>query len=88
MWGGVIAALLEIVIIYAVVDDWGHAIGHPMMTDDLFMVGFILSTPALFLESILGVGGFPIYLTAFLSIFLCALAFAIIASVRILRRQF
>jgi hypothetical protein len=52
------------------------------MTDDIMMVGIILSIPALFLERMFGVGGFPIYLTAFLSIFLSALAFAIVASIR------
>lgn len=86
IWGGVIAAIVETVLVRAVVDDWGYAIGHPRMTDVFSIIALILSLPALFLERICGFlrdpeGGTEIYLTAFLSIIFCAITFAIVASV-------
>jgi len=84
IWGCFIAAILEIVLIHAVLDDWGYAVGHARMTDDFFLVGIIFSLPAVILERIFGFlpdpKGTEIYLTAFLTIIVYAIAFAIIAT--------
>ena len=92
MWGGIIAAVLETVVTCAVVRDWGYSIGHPLMTDDIALIGLTLSAPAVSLEWLLGLdtpGYFNVYLTVFLNIILLALTFAAIASVWqfILRRK-
>ena len=84
-WGGVIAVVMEIVLVHAAIDDWGYAVGIPKITDYCILVAFILSFPALFLEKVSGFlqnsnEGTEIYLTAFLSIILCAITFAAVTS--------